>query len=330
MLQKIETPLTEMLGIKYPIIMAPMFLVSNAKMCIEAGNAGITGSIPALNYWTDKEFRAALTEIRANTKGPIGINLITNKSNVRMQEQLKTCVDMHVDYIITSLGSPESVIKACKPEGIKVFCDVVDEGFAKKVEDLGADALIAVNSGAGGHAGPLPKEVLIPKLVAACNIPVISAGGVGQGGQLLDVFALGACGASIGSPFIATVESGVSNEYKQACVDYGAKDIVFTNKISGTPCTVINTPYVQKIGTDQNWLEGFLSKNRTLKKYVKMLTFYRGMKAVEKAAFSATYETVWCAGPSIEYVNSIRPVKDVIETLITEYEAALKAEPVTA
>lgn len=310
--------------------MAPMFLVSNAKMCIEAGNAGITGSIPALNYRTDKEFRAALKEIREYTNGPIGINLITNKSNVRMEEQLKTCVEMHVDYIITSLGSPESVIKACKPEGIKVFCDVVDTGYAKKVEQLGADALIAVNSGAGGHAGPLPKETLIPQLLEACDIPVISAGGVGKGSQLKDVLELGACGASIGSPFIATIESGVSNEYKQACVDYGKDDIVMTKKISGTPCTVINTPYVQKIGTEQNWFESFLGKNKSLKKYVKMLTFYRGMKAVEKAAFSATYETVWCAGPSIEYVNSIRPVKEVVETFIKEYEAATKEEVLTA
>lgn len=330
MIDKIQTPLTEMLGIKYPIIMAPMFLVSNAKMTIEAGNAGITGAIPALNYWTDKEFRAALDEIRANTNGPIGINLIANKSNLRMEEQLRTCLQYHVDYIITSLGSPETIINACKTEGIKVFCDVVDEGFAKKVEDLGADALIAVNSGAGGHAGPMPKEVLIPKLIDACDIPVISAGGVGVGSQLKDILELGACGASIGSPFIATTESDVSNEYKQACIDYGKEDIVMTRKISGTPCTVINTPYVQKIGTEQNKIEAFLSKNKTLKKYVKMLTFYKGMKAVEKAAFSATYETVWCAGPSIEHVNAIRPVKEVVETFIKEYEAALQAEEVTA
>lgn len=330
MLDKISTPLTEMLGIKYPIIIAPMFLVSNAKMLIAAGNAGITGCVPALNYRTDEKFRAALDEIRANTNGPIGINLIANKSNIKLEEQLATCIEKKVDYIITSLGSPEAIIKACKPAGIKVFCDVIDEGFAKKVEGLGADAVIAVNSGAGGHAGPMPKEVLIPKLLAAVNIPVISAGGVGIGSQLLDTLELGACGASIGSPFIATTEADVSEEYKQACVDHGAKDIVMTNRISGTPCTVINTDYVKKIGTEQNWLEAFLSKNKSLKKYVKMLTFYKGMKAVEKAAFSATYETVWCAGPSIEHVHAIRPTKDVIETLIKEYEATLAKEAVTA
>jgi nitronate monooxygenase len=329
-MERIETKLTELLNIRYPIIMAPMFLVSNAKMCIAAGKAGITGSIPALNYRTDEEFRAALKEIRSETDAPIGINLIVNKSNIRLDEQLNTCIEMGVDYIITSLGSPEKTINACKEKGVKVFCDVTDVKFAKKVEALGADAVIAVNSGAGGHAGPLPPEVLIPKLVEACNIPVISAGGVGKGSQLLEKLELGACGASIGSPFIATKEAGVSEEYKQACVDYGAKDIVMTTKLSGTPCTVINTPYVQEIGTEQNWLERTLNKNKKLKKWVKMLTFYRGMKALENAAFSATYKTLWCAGPSIEYVDSIRPVEEVVEKMIKEYEAAVSKNKVEA
>lgn len=307
--------LCEILGIEHSIIMAPMFLVSNAKMLIAAGNNGITGAVPALNYRTDEEFRAAIKEIRANTKGPFGVNLIVNKSNPKMPQQLKTCVEMGVDYIITSLGSPKSVIEACKPKGIKVFCDVVDLKFAKKVEELGADAVIAVNKEAGGHAGPMPREELIPLLVENCSIPVISAGGVGSYEDLQRILDLGACGASVGSIFIASDESDVSQEYKQACVDYGKDDIVMSTKISGTPCTVINTPYVEKIGTKQNWFERMLSKNKRLKKWVKMFTFVRGMKAIEKAAFSATYKTVWCAGPTIEYVDAIRPVKEIIKSI---------------
>lgn len=310
--------LTDILNIEYPIIMAPMFLVSNAKMLIAAGNCGITGAVPALNYRTDEDFRAAIKEIRANTKGPIGINLIVNKSNPKMPQQLKTSVEMGVDYIITSLGSPAEVIRQCKPKGIKVFCDVVDLKFALKVQELGADAIIAVNKEAGGHAGPTSREELIPQLVKACTIPVISAGGVGNYAELQKVLALGACGASIGSVFIASDESDVSQEYKQACVDYGAKDIVMSTKVSGTPCTVINTPYVQKIGTKQNWFEALLSKNKRLKKWVKMLTFVKGMKALEKSAFSATYKTVWCAGPTIEHVKAIRPIKTIVEGLVKQ------------
>ncbi len=136
-------------------------------------------------------------------------------------------------------------------------------------------------------------------MVSNCNIPVISAGGVGNKSQLDRVLELGACGASVGSVFIASDESDVSQEYKQACVDYGAEDIVMSTKVSGTPCTVINTPYVQKIGTKQSWFEALLSKSKRLKKWVKMLTFVKGMKALEKSAFSATYKTVWCACPQL-------------------------------
>lgn len=311
-----DTALTRLLGIEYPIIMAPMFLVSNTDMAIAAIDSGISACIPAHNYRTDAAFRAAIQTVRASTKGSLGINLITNKSNIHYESQLKTCVELKVDYIITSLGSPEKVINACKPNGIKVICDVIDEVYAKKVEAMGADALIAVNNIAGGHAGKLSPEVLIPLLVKNCKIPVISAGGVGNRKQMDYMISLGACGVSIGSPFIATTEAPVNQAYKQAIVDYGAKDIVMTTKISGTPCAVINTPYLQEIGTEQNWLEKFLNNNKTIKKWVKMLTFYKGMKALEKAAMGATYQTVWCAGQSIEDVHSIRPIREVVADLL--------------
>ena len=317
---KTNTTLCDILNIKYPIIMAPMFLVSNSDMLVEALKSGITGCVPALNYRTDDKFREAISKVREQAEGPIGVNLIVNKSNIKFKAQIKTCVDLKVDYIITSLGSPEQTIKICKPHGIKVFCDVVDVKYAKKVEELGCDAIIAVNKEAGGHCGPTSANILIPELVAACNIPVISAGGVSNGEQMREMIELGACGVSIGSPFIATTEASVSDAYKQAIVDYGAKDIVLSEKLSGSPCTVINTPFVQKTGTKRNFIESLLSKNKKLKKFMKMLTFYKGTKALEKAAFSTTYDTVWCAGPSIEGVNSIRPVQQVVKELIEQYE----------
>ncbi|HLP50402.1 MAG TPA: nitronate monooxygenase [Chitinophagales bacterium] len=316
---KVDTALTRMLDIDYPVIMAPMFLVSNAKMIIEACNAGIAGSVPALNYRTDADFRKALDEIKAGTTRAYGVNLITNKSNIRLDEQLKTCLEYRVPFIITSLGSPEAVIKACKPLGMKVFADVIDLAYAKKVEAMGADAVIAVNNEAGGHAGPTSPKELITTLVKNCKIPVISAGGVGNGAQMKKMMDFGACGVSVGSPFIASDEAPVTQDYKMACVTYGAKDIVLTTKLSGTNCTVINTDYVKKIGTEQNWLEKFLNSNKKIKKWTKMITYYKGMKALEKAAFSATYQTMWCAGPSIEYVHSIRPVREIATELVQQY-----------
>jgi nitronate monooxygenase len=182
--------------------------------------------------------------------------------------------------------------------------------------------VIAVNKEAGGHAGNLSYKELIPQLLQTVSIPVISAGGVGTGKGIKDMLDLGAAGISMGSVFIASTEAPVSQEYKQACVDYGSKDIVMTTKLSGTPCSVIKTPYVEKIGTEQNWLEKILNKNKRLKKWFKAFTFYRGMKNLQNAAFGATYKTVWCAGPSIEFVNEIRPVKTIVSTLIEEYNAA--------
>jgi nitronate monooxygenase len=130
---------------------------------------------------------------------------------------------------------------------------------------------------------------------------------------------LGAAGVSMGSVFIATEEAPVSIEYKNACVEYGSKDIAITTKISGTPCTVINTPYVKEIGTTQNWIEKLLSKNKRIKKWFKALTFIKGMKKLEKAAFSSTYKNVWCAGPSIEFTKQILPISEIVQSLRKDF-----------
>lgn len=315
--------LCELLGIDFPIILAPMFLVSNEKMVIEAIKSGITGAIPALNYRNTDELRKGIQTIKKEARGPFGINLIVNKSNFLYKEQLLVCCEEKVDYIITSLGSPEETIQMAHAAGVKVFCDVTDLKYALKVEVLGADALIAVNKEAGGHSGTKSFKELIPLLKSACKIPVISAGGVGSGQGIKDMIKLGAAGVSMGSIFIASNEADVSQEYKQAIIDYGSKDIVMTTKLSGTPCTIINTPYVQQTGTSQNWLEKFLNKNKRIKKWVKALVFFRGMKSLQKAAFSSTYKTVWCAGPSIEFVESIQPVSEIVSKLKKEYEQAV-------
>ncbi|MGB1211666.1 nitronate monooxygenase [Lacinutrix venerupis] len=313
-----QTKLTQILNIKYPIIQAPMFLVSNVAMVTEAMKGGIAGCIPALNYRTLEELRDAIKQLKANKVegGSFGFNLIVNKSNPKYKAQLEVICNEGCDFIITSLGSPEETIKQAHKAGIKVFCDVTDLRFAKKVESLGADAAIAVNNEAGGHRGNLSPQELTNQLSKALSIPVISAGGVGCKADIDKMLSYGAEGVSVGSPFIASVEANVTDEYKQACVDYGAKDIIMTQRISGTPCTVINTPYVQKIGTKESWIESLLNKNKKLKKWVKMIRFSIGMKATEKAAKKATYKTVWVAGPSIEHTKAILPVKAIIAKLV--------------
>lgn len=307
--------LDKLLGIDYPIIVAPMFLISNTKMVKTALDCGVTAAFPALNYRTDKELREAIQEIKAYTDKPFGVNLIVNKSNPKYKGQLETLLELKVDYIITSLGNPKEVIEKCKPLGIKVFCDVVDLIYAQKVEALGADGVIAVNSEAGGHAGNISPKELVTLLKENLSIPIISAGGIASANDIKEVLTWGAAGVSVGTIFIASDEADVTPEYKQAMIDYGAKDIVRTNKLSGSPLTVINTPYVQQMGTKASWLELLMNKNKRLKKYSKMLLAFRGMKAVEKAATGATYKTLWCAGPAIEHVHSIRPMREIVQSL---------------
>ena len=310
--------LQELLGIDLPFLVAPMFLVSNTAMVIAAMKRGGAGCIPALNYRKTSELKAAIKEMKAvkPSNGAFGINIIVNQSNLKYREQLKTCCDEGVDFIITSLGSPREVIVKARRAGIKVFCDVVNLDHALKAEKLGCDALIAVNNKAGGHRGAYPPEVLIKELVENTKLPVISAGGIGTKGDLDLVLSYGAAGASIGSPFIASEESTVSKEYKQACVDYGAEDIVMTKKISGTPCTVINTPYVQKVGLDETWLEKKLHKYTFLKKWIKLLRYIKGTQDVVNSAQKVTYKNVWVAGPSIQYTSKIEPISKIIDRFV--------------
>jgi len=315
-----RTRLSDMLHLEHPLIMAPMFLVSNVAMVKEGMRCGVAGCIPALNYRTIEELRAAAQALKAAKaeygKGAFGFNLIVNKSNPKAAKQLETLCAEGCDFIITSLGSPETTINAAHQVGIKVFCDVTDLRFAQKVEALGADALIAVNNEAGGHRGDLGPKELIEQLRTHCTIPVISAGGVGTKAEMDRMLAYGAEGVSVGSPFIASVEAPITEDYKQACVQYGAQDIVLTERISGTPCTVINTPYVQKVGLRSPWLERMLNKNRKLKKWVKMFRFYIGMKATEVAAQQVTYKTVWVAGPSIQHSKAVEPVQTIVKRLV--------------
>lgn len=312
-----RTWLTDTFDIEYPIIMAPMFLVSNTKMIVSALENGVTAAFPALNYRTEQELRSAIQEIKSKTSKAFGVNLIVNKSNIKLDYQLKACIEEGVSFIITSLGSPKDVIKQCHAVGIKVMCDVTDLAYAQKVESLGADAVVAVNSQAGGHCGKLQLNQLIPLLKNNLKIPVISAGGVSNNETFIAHLNAGADGVSVGTIFIASEEAEVSDEYKQALIDYGAKDIVLSEKLSGSPLTVINTPYVKQSGLKSNWLERFLLGNKWFKKLTKLFIFYKGMKKIEQAAKSHTYKTVWCAGPSIEDVKEVKSVKEIVKTLIS-------------
>ncbi len=329
----IPNRLTQALGINYPIIMAPMFLVSNLEMMLAAMENGIMGTFPTLNYREKEKLEEVIKACKAKmatpgNQGSFGVNLIVQKTNIYFERHLTLCADNQVPFFITSLGNPKEVIQAAKSYGGKVFCDVTSMKHAEKVMAQGCDGLIAVGQGAGGHAGNLALQVFIPKLREAFpETLIVGAGGVATGAGLASLLALNADGASVVSRFIASTEASVSPDYKKAILDYGMEDIVMTDRISGTPCTVIATPFVKKMGTRQNFLERWLNRNPQTKKIFKTFTQVRGMKVFENAAFKATYKTVWCAGQTVGLIHEISPCNEIIQNMVSEYKFALQNLP---
>lgn len=319
-----KTKLTELLAIDFPIIMAPMFLVSNEAMLVAGMKNGIAAAFPTLNYRNKGELAQVLHHLnkekeQLNGKGSYGVNLIVQKTNPLYEEHLQVCVEKKVPFYITSLGNPQQVIERAHAYGAKVFCDVTNIEHAKKCSDAGCDGFIAVGQGAGGHAGPNPLQILIPALHQQFPaIPVIAAGGIADGEGILSMLALGAEGVSIGTRFIASVEAPVNQDYKNAIVSSGMKDIVLTEKLSGTPCNIINTPFAQKIGYKQNWLERLLSNNATTKKYFKMWVQISGMKKLEESVKPGNYKTLWCAGQSVELIHEVSTCEAIINRLKKE------------
>ncbi len=323
-----QTSLTQMFKLRLPIIMAPMFLVSNEAMIQAAMRFGIMGTFPSLNYRKEGELAELLVKLntyRDNTKcaGNYGVNLIVQQTNPLYKKHLEACVKAKVPLFITSLGNPKEVISQAHAYGGKVFCDVTNLEHAEKCASLGCDGFIAVGLGAGGHAGPYPNMILVPALRKKFpGVPVIAAGGVATGEGILSMLALNSAGVSIGTRFIASTEAQVSLEYKQAVVDSGMEDIVLTERLSGTPCTIINTPYAKKLGTKQNWFEKFMSKNSTTKKYFKMLIQVRGMQRLEEAVKPGNYNNLWCAGQTVELIHDILPCEVILKNLEQELNYA--------
>lgn len=313
-------------SLRLPVIMAPMFLVSNREMMEAALSGRILGVFPSLNYRKSEELSELLDQLntyreRQHLPNPYGVNLIVQKSNTWFEKHLDCCVAKKVPFYITSLGNPSEVIRRAHSYGARVYCDITRMDHAEKCAALGCDGFIAVGAGAGGHAGPVPLNVLVPALVKRFPaLPVIAAGGIATGEGIVSMLALGAVGVSMGTRFIASTEAGVSEDYKNAIVTSGMEDIVMTERLSGTPCAIINTPYARKIGSHQNALEKWINRNAKVRKYYKMLLHYRGMKKLEAAIQPGSYRTLWSAGQSSELINRVDPCGLIIDTLGEEME----------
>ncbi len=301
---KIQTPITEMLGIDLPIIGAPMFLVSYPDLVVAVSEAGGLGTFPSQNYRSLEELRRGLEEIRSKTKKPIGVNLILHKAhNPNWAKHLEILLEFKVELIITSLGSPRSIINEAKSVGTKVFCDVTTLKHARIVAKSGADALVAVAQGAGGHAGAITPFSLFPYLKKEVGLPVIAAGAISGGAQMAAALSLGADAVYVGTRLIATKEAAASNEYKDMIVESAPEEIVYTEKISGIPA---------------NWLKKSVEKAGD--------NFHNEGSGDIDAEFKR-WRDIWSAGQGVAQIDSILPAGDVVRNMAKEYSDIVNKLP---
>lgn len=317
--EKIKTAFTEMFDIDYPIVSAPMFLVSSVETVVATSNAGGLGTFPAFNYRPMENYRKAIRDIKSQTNKAFGVNIIVQSSNKFFNEHLDIALEEEVPLIITSLGGPKEVIRRAEGTNTKVFCDVVGKEHAKKVEDLGAHGLIAVGSGAGGHAGETSPFALIPYLKEHSNLPLLAAGSIVDGKGMLASFGLGADGIYMGTRFIASKEAQVSEDYKKAILGAEPKDIVNTAQVDGFPGNFIRTPLLEKIGLEPGLLESIAGQSKKIKRAISLFRAGKSLLAPEKT--KASYKTIFSAGHGAGLIDEVLSIEEIINQSVDEYRA---------
>ena len=304
--------------VPFPVIGSPLFIISNPQLVIAQCQAGIVGSMPALNARPEAQLDDWLAEItetlaaydRANPdapSAPFAINQIVHKSNDRLEHDMALCVKYKVPIIITSLGAREEINQAAHSYGGVVLHDIINNRFAKSAVGKGADGLIAVAAGAGGHAGQLSPFALIQEIREWFDGPLLLSGSMATGDSVLAAQAMGADMGYIGSAFIATEEANADDGYKQAIVDCGADDIVYSSLFTGVHGNYLK-PSIENAGLDPNNLpESDPTK----------MDFGSGGNTDAKA-----WKDIWGSGQGIGAVKARESAGEYVAKLVGEYNAA--------
>ncbi|WP_340108857.1 nitronate monooxygenase family protein [Pikeienuella sp. HZG-20] len=304
-------------SLRAPIVGAPLFIISNPKLVIAQCKAGIVGAMPALNARPAEQLDSWLKEIteeldrhnQANPDtpaAPFAINQIVHRSNDRLMHDLEVCMKYRVPITITSLGAREEINQAMHSVGGITLHDVINDRFARKAIEKGADGLIAVAWGAGGHAGRLSPFALVSSIRSWFDGPLLLSGAIATGGAVLAAQAMGADLAYIGSPFIATHEARASDEYKQAIVDGNGEDIVYSNLFTGVHGNYLRKS-IENAGLDPDDLpESDPSK----------MSFGSDR--------TKAWRDIWGCGQGIGAIDRVQGAADLVGKLIAEYEAAKK------
>lgn len=305
--------------LRLPLIGAPLFIVSNPELVIAQCKAGVVGSFPALNARPKEKLEEWIVQIKQALAehdaahphapaAPFAVNQIVHRSNDRLQHDLEACVRHEVPLVITSLGAREDVNAAVHSYGGLVLHDVINNRFAKKAIQKGADGLIAVAAGAGGHAGTLSPFALVAEIREWFDGPVALSGAISTGRAILAAQAVGADFAYAGSAFIPTFEANAAADYKQAIVDCGAEDIVYSSLFTGVHGNYLR-PSIIAAGLDpDNLPEGDVTK----------MDFGSGGNTSAKA-----WKDIWGCGQGIGNISAVQSTADVVARLEREYVAAI-------
>lgn len=306
--------------LRIPVVGAPLFIVSHPALVLAQCKAGIVGSFPALNARPEAqldEWLAEITEELRNhdeknpdrTAAPFAVNQIVHRSNKRLEHDLMMCVKYKVPVVISSLGAVPEVNEAIHSYGGIVLHDIINNRHANSAIRKGADGLIAVAAGAGGHAGPLSPFALVQEIREWFDGPLLLSGAIATGGAILGAQAMGADLAYIGSPFIATNEARAVDSYKQMIVDSASSDIVYSNYFTGIHGNYLK-PSISKAGMDPDHLpEADPSK-------MDFEAATTGAKA---------WKDIWGCGQGIGAIKEILPASDLVARLEREYHAAKSA-----
>lgn len=314
----LKTPVTDQLGIEVPILCGAMYPCSNPELVAAASEAGAIGILQPLSlvYVHGHEFRAGLKLIRSLTSKPVGMNVIVEQSSKvyleRMQLYMDTALEEGVRFFVTSLGNPRWVVERAHAVGGRVYHDVTDRRWGLKGLEAGVDGLIAVNNRAGGHAGSKSAEELYEELYDL-GVPLVCAGGVGDEEGFLRALQMGYAAVQMGTRFIATAECTAHPDYKKAILDAREQDVVLTERLTGVPVSVIRTPYIDKLGTKAGPLGRWMLKGRKTKHWMRMIYSLQSLwKLKRSAARSFSYKDYLQAGKSVEGIEEILPVAEVV------------------
>ena len=296
-----------------------MYPCSNPELVAAVSQTGALGIVQpiSLSYVHGYDFREGLQYIRSLTSNPIGMNALIEQSNKRYHERMVQWIDIALEegirFFITSLGKPDWVVKRVHEAGGIVYHDVTETKWAHKAIDGGVDGLISVNNRAGGHAGQKSAEQLYQDL-HEFSLPIICAGGISTAEDFKHALKLGYSGVQMGTRFIATTECNAPLPYKEAIVTATEEDIVLSERVSGTPVSLINTRYVKRLGLKANKFEQWLLHGQKTKYLMRTIYMLRSLWSLKKAVLDKTgKQDYWQAGKSVQGITKIEPVKDIIE-----------------